>query len=67
MLAKFRELPLGCRFSFQGSNTEWVILERHGLGLVVEWHGNLINKSVSSICSAGASIDSVDSLIVEVK
>lgn len=38
-LARFRELPIGTRFRYVGSDTTWVILERHGRGLIAKWHG----------------------------
>ena len=36
----FKTLPLGARFKYVGGTDIWVVLERHGCGLVAKWGGN---------------------------
>lgn len=53
---KFQHLPLGARFRYVGNATVWVILERHGLGLVAKWEGNILQYAGQIICCAQDSI-----------
>lgn len=48
---RFRDLPLGTRFSYPGHDEVWVILERHGCGLIARWEGPNANSVFQSICS----------------
>ena len=40
----FKTLPLGTRFKYVGGTDIWVVLERHGCGLVAKWGGNDVIK-----------------------
>jgi len=35
----FKNLPLGTRFKYVGGTDVWVLLERHGCGLIAKWDG----------------------------
>jgi hypothetical protein len=35
----FKSLPLGTRFKYVGGADTWVLLERHGCGLIAKWDG----------------------------
>ena len=57
MEMKIKDLPLGTRFRLKEGNQDrlWVLLERHGRGLIAEWAG--VNGprfpsgySIQSIC-----------------
>lgn len=47
----FKTLPLGTRFKYVGGADTWVVLERHGLGLVAKWDGDGGWVAGQSICS----------------
>ena len=47
----FRSLPLGTRFKYVNGTDVWVILERHGCGLIAKWDGVDGWVSGQSICS----------------
>ena len=48
---KFRELPYGTRFKYPDGKDVWVILERHGCGLIAKWEGVDGPTIGQSICS----------------
>ena len=47
----FGSLPLGTRFKYEGGTDVWVILERHGCGLIAKWGGVDGWVAGQSICS----------------
>ena len=65
-LEKFVDLPLGTRFSYQGSEVIWVVLERYGLGKVAKWEGVIIGFHGQSICCVDETEEKVKALEVVV-
>lgn len=61
----FRRLPLGTRFRYIGSNVVWVVLERHGYGLIAKWCGNVLDFDGQTVACAGDSEETVSKLKVE--
>jgi len=47
----FQSLPLGTRFKYVNGTDVWVILERHGCGLIAKWDGVDGWVAGQSICS----------------
>lgn len=43
MEMKIKDLPLGTRFRYVEGGKLWVLLERHGHGLIAEWAGGVEN------------------------
>ena len=48
---RFCDLPLGTRFKYKDGSDVWVILERHGCGLIAKWEGVDGWVAGQSICS----------------
>lgn len=60
----FRRLPLGARFRYVGGDDVWVVIERHGTGLIAKWEGNVLDFVGQTIASVANSDDEVASLMV---
>ena len=60
----FKHLPLGARVKYVGGSTVWVVLQKHGCGLVAEWKGNILEYVGQSICSAENTEAKADALLV---
>lgn len=50
-LQRFITLPLGTRFKYKNGDVIWVVLKRHGCGLIAEWRGNDGIANSQAICS----------------
>ena len=52
----FRDLPTGTRFRYPESSDVWVVLERHGCGLIAKWKGVDYPSELSAVCSFADSV-----------
>jgi len=58
---KFKDLPIGARFKYPGSDKVWIVIHPWGEGLVVGWEGldkPRIHQSHCSFCDDEWSLDS---------
>lgn len=63
---RFRDLPLGTRFRYKNGDAVWVVLERHGCGLIAKWGGIDGPTWGQSICSLTETETQCETLEVEV-
>jgi hypothetical protein len=66
VIRKFIDLPLGTRFRYLGGKDIWVVLERHGCGLVAGYQPHDGWVAGQSICSFADTEEQCKSLEVEV-
>jgi hypothetical protein len=66
LLKKFFELPKGTRFRYPGSKRTWVVLERHGCGLVAGYEPHDGALAGQSICAFANSEEECRAMEVEV-
>lgn len=67
IIRKFHDLPLGTRFCYIGGKDEWVIIERHGCGLVARYQPHDGWAAGQSICSFADTEEECRSMKVEVR
>ena len=64
----FKSLPLGTRFKYVGGTDVWVVLERHGLGLLAKWDGVdgwLAGQSICSFAGTPEECETTEVVVVE--
>lgn len=73
MTRRFQDLPLGTRFRYLGPkslvDSIWVVLERHGCGLIAKWEGvdgPVAGQSICSFAETEAECQTLRVAVVEI-
>ena len=65
---RFYDLPLGTRFRYIGYKEVWVVLERHGFGLIAKWQGvdgPTMGQQLCSLADTEEECKTLEVVIVE--